>query len=414
MNLLKTSFYTSISQGLSIIAGLVSVKVVAAKIGPEGMAMMGQYLNTTAILSLFATGAISTGIVKYLAEYKNDKEKQLKVIATTFRITLISTVVIAIIAILFSSFFSKQVFKTDNYYSVYILWGAFLLFTTFSTVLGSILNGLKLIPYLTIVNISGTVAGLLITIVFAYKFGVFGVLIAANFTGLVLFFIHLYFFNKYRWFSFKELLLPFDRKIGVLLSGFVMMALASGILSPSIQLLVRDRIIEKFSFEKAGYWQSVTRISDYYLSFITTVLGVYYLPRLSEIDNNRDLKAEIWKMYKIILPVIAATSFLIWICRFLVIKLILTPKFLPSAELYGVQFFGDFFKIAAWLLAYVMIAKAFKYTYIITEIFISLSYVFLCYLFINKFGLIGATYGFLLNNIIFLGLMILLIKKYIK
>lgn len=414
MNLLKTSFYTSISQGLSILAGLVSIKVVSVKIGPEGMAMMGQYLNTTALLSLFATGAIGTGVVKYLAQYKNDEQKQLHVIATAFRITIICTLIIGAGVAICSSLLSQQAFKTDHYYTVYILWGTFLFFTTFSALLSNILNGLKLIPYLTIVNISGTVAGLLITILLAYQFGVFGVLIAANFTAVILFSIHLFFFKKYKWFSIKELFIPFDKKLAQLLTGFILMTLVSGVLAPAIQLLVRDRIIEKFSFNEAGYWQSVTRISDYYLSFITSVIGVYYLPRLAEIDNNRDLKAEIWKMYKIILPVIAVVSLIIWLCRYLVIRIILTPDFLPSAELYGIQFMGDFFKIAAWLLAYVMLAKAMKYRFVAIEFIFSFSYVFLCYYFINHYGIVGATYGFLLNNILLWLTMIFFIKRYIR
>ncbi|MEI9912650.1 MAG: oligosaccharide flippase family protein [Bacteroidota bacterium] len=146
MSLLKTSFYTSISQSLSIIAGLISIKIVSSKIGPEGMAMMGQYLNTTALLSLFATGAIGMGVVKYLAEYRDDKSRQLKVISTAFRITLICTLAIGLIGVVTSSFLSRQSFKTETYYSVYILWGIFLFFTTFSALLSSILNGLKLIP----------------------------------------------------------------------------------------------------------------------------------------------------------------------------------------------------------------------------------------------------------------------------
>lgn len=413
MNLIKTSFYTSISQGISIIAGLISIKVVSVKIGPKGMAMMGQYLNSTAILSLLATGAIGTGVVKYLAEYK-DKSKQLNIISTGFRITLFSSLIIALASLLLSSFLSKETFKTGQYASVYILWSFFLFFTTLSSLFSNVLNGLKQIPYLTIINISGTLVGLAVTIVFAYQFGVYGVLIASNFTALSLFLLHLYFFNKYRWFSLSELIRSSDKKLVKMLFGFMLMSLVSGLLAPSIQLLVRDRIIEKFSFEEAGYWQSVTRISDYYLNFFITVISVYYLPRLSEINNNHELRAEIMKMFKIVLPAIALTSFLIWISRFLIIRLLLTPDFLPSAELFGVQFIGDFFKIASWLLAYVMLAKALKYQYIFSEIVFSITYVLLCFFFIEKYGIVGAVYGFLVNYVIFFFVMSVFIKRYIK
>lgn len=193
MTLLRTSFYTSISQALTIIAGLISIKVVSVKIGPDGMAMMGQYLNTTALLTLFATGAIGAGVVKYLAEYHEDKNKQLVVIRTAFWITVICSLTVGLGGALFSQYLSAAAFKTYDYYTVYIFWGAFLVISTLSTLMSNILNGLKLIPYLTIVNISGTVVGLGITIVLAYTYGVFGVLIAANFTALVLLCIHLFF-----------------------------------------------------------------------------------------------------------------------------------------------------------------------------------------------------------------------------
>jgi len=144
------------------------------------------------------------------------------------------------------------------------------------------------------------------------------------------------------------------------------------------------------------------------------VISVYYLPRLSEIKSNAEIRAEIWKMYKIILPIVAGLSILIWLFRFVIIRLILTKEFLPSAPLFSYQFIGDFFKIASWLLGYVMLAKAMKYKFIVTEIFFSVSYVLLCYFFIDRYGLIGSTYGFLLNNILLWLAMLLFIKRYIR
>jgi PST family polysaccharide transporter len=411
MNLLKTSIYTSISQGLSVIAGLISTKIISVKIGPEGMAMMGQFLNSTAILSLLSTGAIGTGVVKYLAESHSDKDRQVKIIASAFKITLLSTLIISVLGLSFSTWFSKTTFKTADYSSVYILWALFLVFTSFSSLFSSILNGLKLIPYLAIVNIAGTAIGLLITVFLALKYGIFGVLIAANFTGLVLFAVHLYFFFRYKWFLFSDLIRISDRKIYKLLYGFILMSLTSGILAPFIQLLVRDKIIAKFSFEVAGYWQSVTRISDFYLSFITAVISVYYLPKLSELKTNDEFKIEIRRMFSFVLPIIAILSFAIWLCRYIIIDALLTPKFLPSAELYGIQFLGDIFKISSWLLAYVMLARALKYQYILFELGFSITYVILCFFLIDLYGIIGANYGFLLNYAILCFTMFFFIKR---
>lgn len=414
MGLLRTSFYTTISQSFSVMSGLISIKVVSSKIGPEGMAMMGQYLNTTAILSLLATGAIGTGVIKYLAQYGGDRNVQMMAMGTAIRITLTCTLFIGLFAAFFSFRLSNYAFKTNYYYSVFVLWGIFLIFSSLSSLMGSMLNGLKKIPYLTIINVSGSVIGVLTTVYMAYNYGVYGVLIASNFTSFLLFIIHLFFLNKYKWFSFKEVVSLFDKRIAKQFAGFALMVIVSGVLAPSIQFLIRDRIIEKISFEEAGYWQSVIRISDYYLGFVIAVLGVYYLPRLSEIESKKELRKEIWNMYKTVLPVIALASISIWVCRFWIIRIILTPKFLPAAPLFGVQFLGDFFKIASWLLGYVLLAKAMKFWYILSEIIFATGYVLLSFVLIENFGIIGASYAFLINYFVLWILMLFFLKWYFK
>ena len=411
MNLIKTSFYTSISQALSILGGLISVKVISTKIGPEGMAMTGQFLNTSSVFALFATGALGVGVVKYLAQFSNDKAMQLKIIRCAVIVMASCSLFVSIIVIFSSNILSTYAFKTEKYQSIYIYWGCFLLISTFSNLFASILNGLKLIKFLTIVNVTGTAVGVTITIVMANYFGVKGVLIASNFTALVLFCIHLYFLNKYRWFSFKELFGKIDIKVLRLFTAFILMTIVSGILVPAIQFFVRNKIISDFSFAEAGYWQSVTRISDYYLGFITSVLAVYYLPRLSEIIDRNELRKEIKQGYKIILPVVGVLSFSIWLCRYWIISILLTKEFMPSADLYAFQFLGDFFKIASWLLAYLMLAKSLKITFIISEIITSFVYVLLCYFFMNKYGLIGSVYGFCLTYFLYFIAMFIIMKK---
>ena len=72
---------------------------------------------------------------------------------------------------------------------------------------------------------------------------------------------------------------------------------------------------------------------------------------------------------------------------------------------------GDFFKIGSWLLAYLMLAKAIVKTYIVTEVLFAATYVALCYFFINRYGLIGATYGFCLNYALYWIVIAFLMKK---
>lgn len=413
MNLIKTSFYTSISTAITFLSGFIVVKVVAVKIGPQGIAFVGQFQNTTAILTMLATAAISTGVVKYLAEYKADPEQSSKIINTAFLIVFFSSLIVSTFVMASSGYLSKAAFKTRDFWIVYFLFGLFTMAISFNVIFLAILNGLKEIKKYTIVNISSSLIGVSLTVLFAYLWGIEGVLVASTATAIVIFFVNIYFFRK-SGIYWKPDFKTWDKKIIRMLSGFTLMTVVSGFVGPTMQILVRDRIITGFSVSEAGYWQAVTKISDYYLGFITSVLAVYYMPRLSEIQNPIELRKEIFKGYRIILPVVGLIAFLIWLFRGLIIHILFTPDFLPMKPLFTFQLLGDFFKIGSWLLAYLMIAKAMTRLFIITEIAFGASFVVLSYFFMNRYGIIGATYSFCINYGIYWILMWALMRRKIR
>lgn len=396
MNLVKTSFYTSISTAINFISGFIIIKVVAVKIGPEGIAFVGQFQNTTAILTMLATAAISSGVIKYLAENRNDLDKSRRIINTSFLIVFFSSLIISVFVISTSTLLSRAAFKTSEFWLVYFLFGLFIMIISFNVMFLAILNGLKEIKKFTIVNICSSLIGVSFTVLFAYLFGIVGVLISGTAAAIVIFIINVYFLKtlNLKWSpDFKS----WDKNVAKMLGAFSLMAIISGFLTPAMQVLVRDRIMVQFSIADAGYWQAVTKISDYYLGFITSVLVVYYMPRLSEIQNKIELRKEIVNGYKIILPVVGLIAFTIWLSKSIIIHLLFTPEFLPMKPLFTYQLLGDFFKIGSWLLAYLMIAKAMTKVYIITEILFAVSYIVLSYYFMNHSGIIGATYSFCIN-----------------
>lgn len=413
MNLIKTSFYTSISTAITFISGFIVVKVVAVKIGPEGIAFVGQFQNTTAILTMLGTAAIATGVIKYLSEHKKDPLKSQQIINTAFLVVFFSSLIISLFVMSTSGFLSAAAFKTKKFWIVYFLFGLFTMAISFNVIFSAILNGLQEIKKFTIVNICSSLIGVTITVLFAYTLGLTGVLIASTATAVILFFINTYFFNKLgiKW---KPNFKSWDYKVVKMLSAFSLMAIVTGFVMPSMQILVRDRIIVQFSATDAGYWQAVTKISDYYLGFITSVLGVYYLPRLSEIQSKTELRREIIKGYKIILPTVGIIAFMIWLLRGLIIHILFTPEFLPMKPLFTFQLMGDFFKIGSWLLGYLMVAKAMTRAYIATEIIFSASFVVLSYYFMNHYGIIGATYSFCITYGFYWILIWLLMKKEIR
>lgn len=410
MNLIKTSFYTSIATAISFISGFIVTKVVAVKIGPTGMAYLGQFQNTTAILTMFATGAIANGVVKYLAQYKNDPIKRQEIINAATLIVLCCSLLVSMFVMAVSGYLSMAAFKTTEFWIVYLLFGLFLTTVAFNVVFAALLNGMGEIKRLTIINISSSLIGIGLTVLFAYFYGVKAVLLSSTALSVIIFLLYLYLFRKagINWRpNFKKV----DKDVIRMLFRFTLMAVVSGLLVPTIQILVRDKIILDFSTDEAGYWQAVTKISDYYLSFITMVLSVYYMPKLSAINDRKEMRKEILQGYKLVIPTITLLAIFIWLARNLIIQILFTPAFEPMKPLFTFQLLGDVFKIGSWLLATIMIAKAMVKTYIITEIIFAALFVLLSYFFINQYGLVGATYGFCLTYAVYWVTMAVIMKN---
>ena len=80
-------------------------------------------------------------------------------------------------------------------------------------------------------------------------------------------------------------------------------------------------------------------------------------------------------------------------------------------ELFLWQLLGDFFKIMSWILAFVMVVKSMTKKYIFTEIFFSISLVLLSYIYVIKYGVVGATVSYGINYFLYLIVMLFLFRK---
>lgn len=413
MNLIKTSFYTSISTGITFLTGFVITKVVAVKIGPEGMAYYGQFVNTTALLATLGTAAVTGGVIKYLAQYNNEPLLQQRVINTAFLMVITASVIISLFTMSCSTFLSELAFKSTEYWVVYLVYGFCITAICINLIFGAILNGLKKIKQLTFINIAASLTGMTSMLISAYYLGLIGVLINSSITGVIIMVVNLVMFRKLgiRWkFSYRE----FDKGIVKKLFAFSLMAIVSGFVVPTMQIMVRNKIINTVSLQDAGYWQAVTRISDYYLGFITSVLVVYYMPKLSELNGAKEIRKEIRYGYKMILPVVGLLSLTIWLLRDVIIHILFTPDFIAMRDLFAFQLIGDFLKIGSWLLSFIMLAKAMTRMFIVTEISFAASFVLLSYFFINQFGVVGATYAFAMNYMVYWILMEWVVWRYLK
>ncbi len=411
MKLIKTSLFSGIITLIRISSGFISSKVIAIYTGTSGVALVGAFSNFISIVLTFANGAINTGVIKYTAEYDEDKEKLKSLFSTSLKISFYCSGIVGILLLLFSSFFSNLVFVTDTYSYLIKIFGGTIILYSLNSLLIAILNGKKQIKVYTIVNTIGSIVGLLFTLILVYFFKLEGALYALVLSQSIVFFVTVFMIAKSDWYNINYFKNRFDVDIFKKLSHYSLMAIVTALTVPVSQIVLRNMLIGSLGIESAGIWQGMMRISDGYLMLITSSLATYYLPKLASLHTDEELRFEIKQGYKIILPAVFFSCIVIYFLRFLIIRVLFTSDFNQMSDLFFYQLLGDFFKMSSWILGYLLLAKSMTKLFIITEIIFSFLYVVFGFLFVEYFGIVGITIAFAVNYFLYLLCMIIVFRK---
>jgi polysaccharide transporter, PST family len=401
LNLFKTSILNGIAVAIKLLTALGLNKLLAVYVGPAGYAVIGQFQNAIGMITTFASAGINTGVTKYTAEYFDDQQRQYTVWRTAFIIVAVGSLLAAFCILIFHKALAVFFLKNESYSSIFIWFSCTLSLFVFNALLMAILNGKKDIRRYVIVNISGSIVSLVVTGLLARGLGLYGALVALAINQSIVFIVTFFVCLKTDWFSPRNIFGRFDRTIARNLTKFILMALTSAVVGPTSQIVVRNHIATTLGWTTAGHWQAVTKISEMYLMLITSTLGIYYLPRLSEIRSNRELKLEIFKAYKSILPLALLGSATIYLLRDRIVIALFTSDFAPMKEMFGWQLAGDVVKIGSWLLAYVMLGRAMMRTFIVSEVFFTVLWMALVFILSKKFAIQGVFMAYFISYIFY-------------
>lgn len=413
-DIVKVFSLTSVSTLVKMLTGFVSVKVVASIIGPAGVALVGQLNNFATIAMSLSSGGINNGITKYISEFKNDEGKVRTYLSTALRITVICSLCVGVAMIVLNRLLSRLILQTEEYWYVFLIFGFTILLYALNLMLLSVVNGFKEFKKYVKINIANSVVGLCFTLVFVLTLGLPGALVSAVTYQSVMLFITMWMVRKSSWAAWSN----FKERLNRLASGqyfkYTLMTLTTAATVPISQLLLRSYVISEISPIEAGWWEAMNRLSNMYLMVITTSFTVYYMPRLSELSDKFELRREIFKAYKLIVPILIVGFALIYLFRHLIIRILFSPEFLPMENLFIWQLIGDFFKICSWLLAYIMIAKAMTKKFVATELSFTMIYIALGFVFIKWNGVVGIVQAYLLNYILYMSYMLFAFKNILR
>lgn len=411
-DLFKVTSLNSVSVLLRIGTGLITSKLLAVFVGPSGMALVGNLRNFSSSLESVTTLGFQSGVVKYVAEYKEDQKELQKIISTVFISLLLVAVVSSFGLYFFADFWNRQIFGDHfEYEMVFKVTALVLPWYAISIFLISVLNGLGKFKKVIWANILGNAIGLLVSIYMILNFQTLGALLSIVISPSLLFFVSFYFINKEFPFFTTVRSSCFDFQIIKKLSSYSLMALVSAVLGPLVFLAIRKNVILVVGLEQAGFWETITRISTYYMMFVSTILTVYFFPKLAAVKKREETKAVFWSYYRNIFPLFIVALIIVYLARFFIIQLLFTKEFLPVTSLFFWQLIGDFFKAAALILGFQFLAKKMTTAFILSEIAsFALFYILSLYL-VPLFGVEGVVMAQAFNYIVYFLVLVVCFRR---
>lgn len=411
MTLIKTGLLNAVAVSIRLLSMLVLNKILALMIGPSGYGLIGQLQNIVTTITTLGSAGIGTGITKYTAEYHCESNKQSEVWATATFLGAISSLIVSVFIIIFREKLAHKLLGSNDYSYIFFWMAGCLSLYVLNTNLLAILNGLKEIKIFVVINIANSAIALVLIGFLSWIYGIHGALIALAINQSVVCIVTVILVRKFSWFKLSNFLGLVNLRVAQKLSSYSLMAFATSVLGPLTLIVVRNTLVSYEGIEAAGYWEAMSRISNMYLLFISTPLSIYYLPKLSQLTEPSDFYQEIVNGLKIIVPITFLLAGGIYIFRKLIISLLFSDNFSPMINLFEWQLVGDIFRVTAWIFSFLLISRAMTKEFLISEILVSITFIFLSKIFVNIFGFYGISIAYAINNLIYLIVLVIFSKN---
>ena len=150
--------------------------------------------------------------------------------------------------------------------------------------------------------------------------------------------------------------------------AFAAMGIVPMILTPVVLTVMRSFVGAEFGWDAAGVWQGVWKVSDFFASGFSAILGVILLPRISGKLTKREFWSTfnpvLYKMFGLSLLVVA----LLFVCRHIVVAILLSDAYAAVADYMPIQLVGDFFRTGGWALGLVLVARGETVKFLVAEV----------------------------------------------
>ncbi|MGR5410977.1 O-antigen translocase [Vibrio sp. PNB22_8_1] len=407
MNLFKTSILTAVSTFLKLVSNFLVSKFLAVYVGPSGLTSVGQLQNFIAISTAVANGSITTGVTKYVAEDEDALRRQ-RVYQTSLILIGLFSFVVSLLIIIFSDLIAEFLFSNSSYNNILKIFGFTVVFSALNTTVLSIFNGRGEIKKFIVINIFGSMVSLALSIFLIYMYNLKGALTALVLNQAFLFSVTFVFLLKTNWFSQVFRFNLICKETAKKLLGYSGVAFISLVCIQITQLVIRNWISSYTDYHSAGLWQAMLMISNMYMLLISSILSVYFIPKISNEKDSGKIIGEVKNGLFFLVPCVFLIFLIIFLLREQILLVVLSDDFLEIKDLIFWQLSSDLLRTIAMLFSCLILAKGKVKFALFSELSYVTTYLVLSNILISKSGVFGAllsnffAYGcYLVVNLIF-------------
>jgi PST family polysaccharide transporter len=371
---------------------------------------LGQLKDFLRLSNTISSFGIENGIIKYTSEYEKQETELKGVIGTSFKINFFSAVFVSGLILIFKERVSDflQINFDQNFYFLILIISV--ISASINTCFLSIYNGLKKIELYVLINIFSNVLSAALIILLVLKMKIIGAFYALALNQILSLLINILFYLYFKPFKIKWILESFLKENLKKLSKFSIMAIAGPSCLIISTFIIRDHIYNEFGSDYAGSWEAMWRISAIYLLFLITTFKFYLIPTFSKVNDNK-LKSEVFKIWKVTIPIIILITVAVYMTRNIIIDLLLSKEFILINVIIFFHLLGDIIKINCWVLGNIMISKADTKSFVFFQVEWSTLFILFSYLFIEMYGFVGVSISYLVTYVIHFGLLNLYYRK---
>lgn len=402
---------------VTILVGLITSKVYALILGPNGLGLMGLLQSLIGLSGMIAGLGVGSGLVRMGANaLARDAENEL---AALRRAAWVLFVVAAVSGVCVLAVFrvplSLYMLGTTKHAASVALVGVALAFSLAAGIQIGTLNAYHRLGALAKTTIISSVATAAISILLVARLGERGIAWALI-AGAIVSWLISYFFLR------KEITAPSVRPTRAevwratgSLVRFGLPFTASMVVGTGVQLILPVIILHQLDQESVGFYRAAVAISVGYIGFLLTAMGQDYYPRVSAVSHDAEALTRLVNEQHqfvmllgvpLILSAMAAAPYLV--------PLVYSAQFQPAAAVLEWQLAGSLLKFSSWTMSFVILARTGSSAYFLVELVAGTSFVCTSWLGMHWGGLAGLGISFLVSYVIYYFAVWIVVRRAIK